>query len=96
MKLKINNLKDDSKILWKKMKCTCNKGVVMEEHPIKICLHCKYTICEKSLPRESYKINKNVLDKNGNPTGKLIQKEVTEISIVRGSHDDIIGWEHNF
>jgi hypothetical protein len=94
LKIKINNLKDDSKILWKKMACTCKKGVVMEEHPIKTCLHCKYVICENSMPRESFNINESVLDKNGLPTGKYTIREVKEITIVRGSHDDIQGWHY--
>mgnify|MGYP003678073618 CR=1 FL=1 len=92
MKLKINNLKDDNKIIWKKMSCTCNKDNVMQSHPVKICLNCKYQICEDSMPRESFKVNQHVVDKDGKPTGKLIQKEITMITIVRGSHDDIQGW----
>ena len=92
MKLKINNLKDDSKILWKKMSCTCKKGVIMESHPIKECLHCKYVICEESMPRNSFKVNEIVLDKQGKLTDKVITKEIKEITIVRGSHDDIQGW----
>tara|TARA_R110000803_G_scaffold184350_1_gene246713 strand:- start:69 stop:209 length:141 start_codon:yes stop_codon:yes gene_type:complete len=44
------------------------------------------------MPRESFKVNQEVMDKNGKPTGKLIQKEIKEITIVRGSHDDILGW----
>ena len=83
MKLKINNLKDDSKILWKKMSCTCNKSNVMESHPVKECLHCKYTICEESMPRQSFIIK----DKKGKDI------EITQITIVRGSHDDIQGWQ---
>ena len=74
------------------MSCTCNKGNVMESHPVKTCLHCKYQICQDSMPRESFKVNQEVMDKNGKPTGKLIQKEIKEITIVRGSHDDILGW----
>ena len=59
----------------------------MESHPVKTCLHCKYTICEKSMPRESYKVNTQ--DKKGKP----MVSEVKEITIVRGSHDDIVGWQ---
>ena len=92
MKLKINNLKDDDKIIWKKMTCTCKKGVVMEEHPVKICLHCKYQMCEDSMPRESFKVNDPILDKNGNATGKVNVREIKEISIIRGLHDEIVGW----
>ena len=92
MKLKINNLKDDNKIIWKKMKCTCNKEDVMESHPVKICLHCKYEIAENSMPRNSFNVLDNVIDKNGEPTGKTKLREVKEITIVRGSHDEIQGW----
>ena len=92
MKLKINNLKDDDKIIWKKMHCTCNKEDVMQSHPIKVCLHCKYEICEASLPRESFKVKNNILDKHGKLTNEIITREIKEITIVRGLHDDIIGW----
>tara|TARA_R110000737_G_C14347009_1_gene444404 strand:+ start:64 stop:342 length:279 start_codon:yes stop_codon:yes gene_type:complete len=90
MKLKINGLMDSP--LWYKMKCSCKKGVVMESHPVKICLHCKYEICENSMPRNNFKVQDNILDKNGKPTGKTTPREIKEITIVRGSHDDITGW----
>jgi hypothetical protein len=46
------------------------------------------------MPRESFNINESVLDKNGLPTGKYTIREVKEITIVRGSHDDIQGWHY--
>jgi hypothetical protein len=91
MKLKINNLKDDDKIKWKKISCQCVKGDMLNSHPFKICLHCKYEICENSMPRESFKVNKAIINKDGKQTG-IIVKEIKEITIVRGSHDDIQGW----
>jgi len=80
---KINNLKDDTQILWKKMTCTCKKGIVMEEHPVKPCLHCKYTIQQNSMPRKSFIIK--------DAKGK--DKVINEISIKRGSHDEVVAWE---
>ena len=92
MKLKINNLKDNDKILWKRMSCTCKKGIVMEEYPVKLCLHCKYQQCEDSMPRDSFKVKQPVIE-----NGKIknhIEKIVKEITIIRGSHDDIVGWTY--
>lgn len=92
MKLKINGLKDDNEILWKKMPCTCNKGNVMESHPIsRNCKHCCYKQAEDSMPRESFKVNEPIIDKDGKQTGVIV-KHIKEITIKRGSHDDIVGW----
>ena len=84
VKLKINGLMD--KPLWYKMKCTCKKGSVMQEHPVKTCLSCKYTIQEDSMPRNVFKIKDD--------KGKEI--EIKEITINRGSHDDIIAWSWSY
>ena len=92
MKLKINNLMDNDKILWKKIPCTCNKDDLIQSHPVKICLHCKYEICENSMPRNSFKVLDQDYDIKGNPKGKPREREIKEITIVRGSHDDIVGW----
>jgi|TARA_R110000823_G_C15846681_1_gene491735 hypothetical protein len=95
MKLKIHNLKDNDKIMWKKIKCCCITGDQEHSYPFTKCLHCKYQQAENSLPKESFKVNQSVLDKNGKHTGKTIEKEIKEITIVRGSHDDVIGWKWN-
>jgi hypothetical protein len=81
-KMKIRNLKDDSKILWKKIPCICKKGIVMESYPMVNCLNCRYQQCEDSIPRESFKIKDH--------KGKV--KEITSITLVRGTHDDVMGW----
>ena len=58
-----------------------------------LCKHCKFQECEDSMPRESFKVNQGEVDKDGNPTEKIIVKEVKEINIVRGQKfNDIIGW----
>ena len=45
------------------------------------------------MPRESFKINELVLDKNGKPTGKFIVKEIKEITIDREPiYNSIRGW----
>ena len=93
MKLKINNLKDNDKILWKKIPCQCVKDDTLNSYPIKDCLHCKYQKCEDSMPRNSFKIIETIMDSKGNPTSKTKEREIKEITIVRGSHDDIIGWQ---
>ena len=95
-KLKIIGLMNDKEIRWKKIKCCCSKieGDVEHQHPIAECNHCKFQQCEDSMPRESFKVNTSVLDKDGNPTEKLFAREVKEITIVRGEkYQDIIGWE---
>ena len=86
MELKINNLKDNDKILWKKIPCCCKQGNTAKSFPITTCLHCQYQKCEDSLPRESFII------KDVDVEGNIKKIKVKEITIVRGSHDDIIGW----
>jgi|TARA_R110000823_G_C15786805_1_gene485698 hypothetical protein len=77
MKLKINNLKDDKKILWKIKPCKCAAD---------------HQVAEDSMPRETFKVKEPVFN-NGKSTGKTIEREIKTITIKRGSHDDIIGWE---
>jgi hypothetical protein len=94
-KLIINGLMNDEEIRWKKIKCCCShiEGDVEHQFPIGECKHCKFQCCEDSMPRESFKVNQNEIDKDGNPTEKIIVKEVKEINIVRGeTYQDIIGW----
>ena len=96
-KLIINGLMNDEEIRWKKIKCCCSKveGDVEHQHPIGDCKHCKFQQCEDSMPRESFKVNRNVIDKDGNDTGKKILTEIKEINIVRGQvYHDIIGWSY--
>jgi len=93
MKLKINGLMNDKDILWKKLKCTCDKSDIQKTFPLGNCKHCKCLAQQNSMPRESFKINELVLDKNGKPTGKFIVKEIKEITIDREPiYNSIRGW----
>ena len=95
-KLIINGLMNDEEIRWKKIKCCCSKieGDVEHQHPIGECLHCKFQAQEDSMPRESFKVNQNEIDKDGKSTDKIIVKEVNKITISRSSdgYDSILGW----
>jgi hypothetical protein len=86
--LKVNNLPSNPH--WKKvLSCTCH-GKELE-----LCQHCKYSACEKSIPSNDFKVKeiKKSIDKK---TGKIAMVEtsrtVKEITIVKGKHDDVIGW----
>ena len=94
MKLKINGLMNDKDILWKKLKCKCDKTNIEKTFPLGDCKHCKCKAQEDSMPRNSFKINQDVLDKAGKPTGKVIVKEITEITIDREPvYNSIRGWK---
>ena len=78
IKFKINGLKNDELILWKKIKCKCDKSNIEKMFPIFNCLSCKFQTQENSMPRKSF---------------THLGKTITEIKIVRGNrYDDIIGW----
>jgi len=81
--MKINNLVKDPK--WKKvLVCTC-KG------KLDLCLHCKFSKALESVPKENFKVNDDIRDKNGKITKKQT-RIVKEIRILSGSHDDVQGW----
>jgi len=80
--MKVNGLVDNPK--WKLLVCTC-------QGKLDLCLHCKYTKALESVPKENFKVNDDVLDKNGKVTKKQT-RIVKEITIVKGSHDDVIGF----
>ena len=82
MKFKINNSK--SKALWESIPCICNKGTVMEEHPIKPCEFCRCEIAWKSVPQKEF----TVKDQKGK------DRIIDQITLVRGKFDDVIGWLH--
>ena len=93
-KLIINGIMKDEEIRWKKIKCCCSKieGDVEHQFPIGECKHCKFLCCEDSMPRESFTVNNDIVDKDGKVTKKQT-REVKEITIVRGEiYHDIIGW----
>ena len=79
-KLIINNIVKDPK--WKKIPCSCKKGVIMESYPIKPCIHCKCDEANASIPKLSFKIK----DKDDKDI------EIKTINLVNGSLDDCIGW----
>tara|TARA_R110000824_G_scaffold297355_1_gene485544 strand:+ start:271 stop:540 length:270 start_codon:yes stop_codon:yes gene_type:complete len=88
---------DNDKITWKKIPCSCDKTNLEKSHPIsRNCKHCCCKQAEDSMPRETFKVNQPVTDKNGKPTGKTIKKEVKEITIKRSEdgYESIIGWSY--
>lgn len=81
--MKVNGLIDNPK--WKKiLVCTC-------EGKIDLCNFCKYTKAEKSIPSKDFKIQQSIFDKNGKII-KTVSKTIKEVTIVRGSHEDVIAW----
>ena len=46
------------------------------------------------MPRDSFKVNQNEIDKNGNITDKIIVKEIKKITIKRSQdgYNSILGW----
>jgi hypothetical protein len=96
MKLKINGLMNDKDILWKKLKCKCDKTDIEKTFPLGDCKHCKCQAQEYSMPRESFKVNEHVIDKDGNITKKIIVKEIKEITIKRSTdgYNSILGWSY--
>ena len=79
------------KAKWEHIECCCVKGDISKSFPLINCDSCKYQRCWDSVPQKDFKINK--FDKQGKIIGT---KTVNEITLVRGSVEDIIGWEHNF
>jgi hypothetical protein len=93
MKLKINGLMNDNDILWKKLKCKCDKTDIEKTFPLGDCKHCKCQAQEDSMPRESFKVNEAEI-KDGKPTGKTIKREIKEITIHREPiFNSILGWK---
>lgn len=83
--MKVIGLMPNEKIHWKKFSCTCNGK-------IERCKVCRYTIAEQSIPKKDFFVKQRELDKKGKPTGKTINKKISEITIMRGSDDDVIAW----
>jgi hypothetical protein len=57
----------------------------MEEHPMKDCQFCKFEICWKSVPQKEF----TVKDMKGE------DRKVTQINLIRGRFEDVIGWTHD-
>jgi len=81
--LKVNGLIENPK--WKNFGCTCQKI------ELSLCTHCRYEIAEKSIPSKDFKIQEHTFDKNGKIT-KTTTRTIKEISLVIGSHDDVVAW----
>jgi len=81
--MKVNGLINNPK--WKRFSCTC-KG-----KELSLCSICKYEIAEKSIPSKDFKVNNDIMDKNGKVTKKQT-RIVKEVTLVNGSHDDVIGF----
>ena len=89
--MKINGLKE--KALWEDIPCCCTKGDIIHSYPLSKCDHCKFSECWESVPKKDFKVNDYVRDKSGKIT-KIQTKTVKEITLVRGSLEDVIGWLH--
>ncbi len=83
--MKINNSLDVA--LWEKLPCHCNHDNIEQCYPSVKCDHCKCQECWDSVPQENFKVN--TFDDKGVITG---EKEINEITLVRGKIEDIIGW----
>ena len=87
--MKINGL--IKKALWENIPCNCGKDVI-DSFPIKECLHCNFDQCFKSIPQKNFKVNE-IETKNNKPTGKIITREIKEVTLVRGKkYEEVIGW----
>jgi hypothetical protein len=75
----INTMK---KAFWESIPCICNKDDMIKSYPMKNCEACRCKICWDSVPKESF-IVKDEKGKN---------KTINKIELVRGKHEDIIGW----
>jgi len=78
----INSMK---KALWESIPCKCQKDDVMKSHPIQNCEACRCRICWNSVPQKSFIVK----DEKGK------DKTINKIKLVRGKHEDIIGWSFN-
>ena len=87
--MKINGLK--KKALWENIKCCCIKGDIEHTYPLSECKHCKFTECWQSVPKKDFTVNNDIVDKDGKVTKKQT-RIVKEITLVRGSFEDVIGW----
>ena len=76
----INSMKKNT-ALWESIPCICKKDDIMQSHPIKTCEFCRCEIAWQSVPKESFKLG---------------DKQINSITLVRGRHQDIMGWEMNY
>lgn len=90
MKLKINNKNENP--LWKKISCKCNHDSVETEYPLVACIHCQCQQADNSIPSESFKVKKPIINKNG----KIKEYETIEIKEITltncQTYGSCIGW----
>ena len=84
--MKINNSLDVAR--WEKLTCKCNHDDIEQCYPISKCEHCRCQQCWDSVPKENFTVN--TFDKDGKKKGT---KTIKEITLVRGSFEDVIGWQ---
>ncbi len=96
-KLKINGLKNDSEILFKKIQCTCSQDPkdVLHQFPLQDCVHCHGEYQEKCFfdefnNRECFDVKDFDLDKNLKPLTTFKIRTVKEVEIVRDKKTDEI------
>tara|TARA_R110000751_G_scaffold52003_1_gene113564 strand:+ start:142 stop:414 length:273 start_codon:yes stop_codon:yes gene_type:complete len=89
--MKINGL--IKKALYENIKCICHKSDIELKYPLIDCKSCKFQKCWESVPKQNFEANDDIRDKNGKVTKKQT-KTVKEITLVRGSFEDVIGWLH--
>lgn len=88
--MKINNSLDVA--LWEKIPCHCKKDDIEKCYPLINCEHCRCQQCWESVPKEDFKVNEPIIDKNGKTKG-IQKRTVKEITLVRGKIEDVIGWQ---
>jgi hypothetical protein len=81
------------KAKWEHIECCCVKGDISKSFPLINCDSCKYQRCWDSVPQKDFKVNDDIIDKNGKVTKKQT-KTVKEITLIRGSFEDVIGWTY--
>ena len=71
-----------NKPLWYGIKCKCDKSDIEKSYPLIECIHCKFTVQEKSML--------DVIKKGQFKIGKVTIKK---IKIHRGNkYQEVIGW----
>ncbi len=88
--MKINNSLDEAR--WEKIPCHCNKDDIEKCYPLMKCEHCRCQECWDSVPQEDFEVQELII-KDDKPTGETKTRTVSEITLVRGRYEDVIGWE---
>jgi len=86
--MKVNNKIRNN--IWKKILCVC-KTEDHQKYPLIKCQRCNFQACEDSIPKSDFIINESEV-KKGKATGKKIKRKITEVTLVHGSLQDVVGW----